>query len=233
MIERLLELQTTDTTIDQLRYRREHLPEAEVARTARAAHAAWERSVADLRAELDRLAEEVEADERTAKDIDTKRNRLQQQLRTVIAPREAEALQHEIATLTAQRNELDDRELAALESQAEADDRLQATLTAGPSVQADLDAAEASLAEAQSVVDGDLARHESTRDALRGELDDAVLARYDRLRVQFKGVAIAKLTGSRCDGCHLDMSPAELDAVRHAPPDELPECPNCNRLLVR
>jgi uncharacterized protein len=59
-----------------------------------------------------------------------------------------------------------------------------------------------------------------------------MLARYDRLRGQL-GVAVARLVGHRCDGCHLDLSPGEVDIVKDAPADELAECPQCNRLLVR
>jgi predicted nucleic acid-binding Zn-ribbon protein len=129
MIERLLQLQDADTAADQLRYRRAHLPEAEVAGAARTAMSTWEQAVQELRGRLDALGSEVERAEHDAADIDTRRNRLRSQLRTIIAPREAEALQHEIATLTAQRDGLDDRELEALEAQAAADDELTGQLS--------------------------------------------------------------------------------------------------------
>ncbi|MEJ7721285.1 MAG: C4-type zinc ribbon domain-containing protein [Ilumatobacteraceae bacterium] len=41
------------------------------------------------------------------------------------------------------------------------------------------------------------------------------------------------MNGRQCTGCHLDLSPGELDLVRHAAGDELVECPQCSRLLVR
>jgi uncharacterized protein len=232
MIERLLQLQDVDTATDQLRYRRAHLPEADTAGAARATMAKWELAVSELRKRLDALAAEVERDEREAAEIDTRRTRLQSQLRTVIAPREAEALQHEIATLTAQREGLDDRELEALEAQAAADDDLTGQLAGEPAVREQLDAAEAALADAREIVDGELVVLERRRTELRDGVDAALLARYDRLRAQF-GVAIARLNGSRCEGCHLDMSAAELDAVKRVPPDELAECPNCGRMLAR
>ena len=232
MIERLLQLQDTDTAADQLRYRRAHLPEAEAAAAARTAMATWEQAVQQLRARLDALGSEVERAEHDAADIDTRRNRLQSQLRTIIAPREAEALQHEIATLTAQREGLDDRELEALEAQAAADDDLSGRLSEEPAVREQLAVAEAALADAVAAVDTELAALEARRAELRGGVDEALLGRYDRLRAQF-GVAIARLVGSRCEGCHLDMSAAELDAVKRSPPDEPADCPNCGRMLAR
>jgi uncharacterized protein len=232
VIERLLQLQDADTTADQLRYRRAHLPQAEAASSARATMAKWERAVGELRTRLEALTAEVERDEREAAEIDTRRTRLQSQLRTVIAPREAEALQHEIATLTAQREGLDDRELEALEAQALADDDLTGQLAGESAVREQLDAAEAELAEAQAAIDSELAGLEGRRAELRDGVEPALLSRYDRLRAQF-GVAIARLNGSRCEGCHLDMSAAELDAVRRLPPDQLADCPNCGRMLAR
>ena len=44
------------------------------------------------------------------------------QLKTVIAPREAEALQHEISVLAAESSELDDSALAAMRGMPEARD---------------------------------------------------------------------------------------------------------------
>ena len=60
-----------------------------------------------------------------------------------------------------------------------------------------------------------------------------LLARYDALRAQLGGVAVARLVGGRCDGCHLALAQAALERIRLAPPDELVECEECGRLLVR
>ena len=60
----------------------------------------------------------------------------------------------------------------------------------------------------------------------------ALLRRYDQLRKQ-NVVAAAALNGSRCEGCHLDLSAAELDDVRaQARAGGLADCPQCGRLLV-
>jgi predicted nucleic acid-binding Zn-ribbon protein len=46
-------------------------------------------------------------------------------------------------------------------------------------------------------------------------------------------VAAAALNGSRCEGCHLDLSAAELDEVRAvARAGDVADCPQCGRLLV-
>jgi predicted nucleic acid-binding Zn-ribbon protein len=58
------------------------------------------------------------------------------------------------------------------------------------------------------------------------------LERYQQVRIQFGGVGIARLEGSHCSGCHMDLSPAELDMVKAAPEGDVSECPQCGRILV-
>ena len=60
--------------------------------------------------------------EKKSVEIDAHRAKLERQMKTIIAPREAEALQHEMQTLAAERNELDDRGSLLLESSASADE---------------------------------------------------------------------------------------------------------------
>jgi uncharacterized protein len=228
----LVELQAADTAADQLNHRSANLPELAAARQARADLLAWERRCSELRERLDVLTTDIEVAEHDSEDIDRHRTRLEAQLRTVIAPREAEALQHEIATLERRRSEIDDRELAALEEQSEIDDALVDLASSESSLREQVDAADTGLAAAQADIAAELAALDQRRAQLRGDLDTGVLSRYDRLRSQL-GVAVARLVGHRCEGCHLDMSPAELDAVKRVPAGELAECPQCNRMLVR
>ena len=63
-------------------------------------------------------------------------------------------------------------------------------------------------------------------------LDGGALADYERRRARLGGVAVAKLDGRRCGGCHLDLSTVELDAVKATPPGEYTDCPQCGRMLV-
>jgi predicted nucleic acid-binding Zn-ribbon protein len=93
-------------------------------------------------------------------------------------------------------------------------------------------AATSALAEVESSIDAGLLDLASTREQLIASLPSALVNRYEQVRAKL-GVAAAMLTGSKCEGCHLDLSPAEVDEVRRAPADVLPDCPQCGRLLVR
>ena len=59
-----------------------------------------------------------------------------------------------------------------------------------------------------------------------------LLTAYDRLRSRLGGVAVARLVGGRCDGCHLSLPAMELDRIRHQSAGSLETCEQCGRILV-
>jgi uncharacterized protein len=230
--EELLELQRLDTLADQLTYRRAHLPERAAARAAATALAEHRsrRAAAVERSEQLELA--IEALERDGEQLGAQRTRLEAQLKTVIAPREAEALMHELAAVAERRDGLDDQELAYLEEQSELADVVSALDAALPEVEATASGAAATLRVAEAETDGELAAVRTPRAELAARLDAAAVERYERLRSRFAGVAVARLDGTRCTGCNLDLSTAEVNDVRAVAPGEFADCPNCGRLLV-
>jgi hypothetical protein len=228
----ILELQAADLLADQLRHRREHLPEQEEVVGARGHYAEWARRRDDLQRRLAELEAVISRSETQSREIDLQRTRLEKQLKTVFSPREAEALMHEIALLTERRSGLDDAELAALEEQADIDDDLTAHGTGEDGLASAVSVAEEAASLAAAQIDAQLADIAGRRDELRAAVDAALLRRYDDLRRQHV-VAAAALNGTRCEGCHLDLSAVELDIVRAEARDGgLAECPHCGRLLV-
>lgn len=232
MTHPILELQAADTMADQLRHRREHLPEREQLQAAKNALVRWNEARMVTRRRVEELGALIERAEHDSHEIDTKLERLNKQLRTVIAPREAEALQHEITTLRQQRNELDDVELRALEDQAAADDELRGLLDQEDVLTQTYIAADKEASTAEADIDGELKRIAGRLETLRAAVDKKILRRYDRLR-EHHMIAAATLSGSRCEGCHLDLSAAEVDDVKDSVAEGgLADCPQCGRLLA-
>jgi predicted nucleic acid-binding Zn-ribbon protein len=229
----MLALQQLDTAIDQLAVRRTRIPEVEELASATAARDAWEGELHAAQRQQAVAEEAIAACEREGAQLTSRQQRLEAQLKTVIAPREAEALLHEIETIRAEHGELDDRELAALQEQADEVAHIDALRAAEPAVHAQVDTAQAAHDAAAGELDAELARLVAQRAALRHEVDAADLADYDGRRTRFGGVAIAMLNGTRCEGCHLDLSRAEVDELKQLPADVLAECPQCGRFLVR
>jgi uncharacterized protein len=228
----LLELQRVDTTLDQLAHRRTRLPERDAASIADAALENAERRRGELSSRNDELDAAVTGLERDGVTLTAQKSRLEAQLKTVIAPREAEALMHELDTLAQRRDELDDQELAHLEDQSALADELQALDEQLPELRSRADEARAALAGAEAVVVGEVGQLSVSRSEVIARIDAGLLRRYEQLRARLGGVAVARLEGSRCGGCHLDLSTTELAEVRAVPAGQLAECPQCGRLLV-
>lgn len=228
----LLELQRVDTAVDRISHRRAHLPEGQAAVAAKAGVERNRRAIATSVARQRELTDAIEATENAGGDLTRKRERLQGQMRTIISPREAEALQHELDTIAAERNALDDVELEALEEQSTLIDDLLAAHAAEP----ELDAASALAADALTAVEADLDREVAALTVARSEvvarLEGGVLSDYERRRARHGGVAVAHLEGRRCSGCNLDLSSGELEQVRATPPGEIADCPQCGRILI-
>lgn len=233
MSSALLELQAADTMADQLKQRRDTLAERDQVQSAKNALLRWNEARTVVRRRIDELTTEIEGAEKQAASIDRKRDKLQAQMKTVLAPREAEALQHEIATLEQRRSDLDDAELTALEEQERLESELADLAAQEEPLTEEYLSAENALADAESDIDGELTRLADRLDGLRADVPKPVLKQYDRLR-KHHVVAAATLAGSRCDGCHLDLSAAEIDIVREtaAKKDGIADCPHCGRLLV-
>ena len=228
----LLALQEVDTEADQLAHRREKSPLRDDLASATAAMREWETQRASMRSRIDELGTSIEQAEERGAELSSHRRRLEQQMKTVIAPREAEALMHEMTTIGAQIDELDLHELESLEEQSRIDDQLAAHLRDEDQHRRRLRQADDALAAEVGDIDAELAALTSSRATLRAQLSDALLATYDRKRAAL-GVAVARLVGKQCQGCHLELSAAEIDTVKdEAAETGVTDCPDCGRLLI-
>ena len=228
----LMTLQEIDTQSDQLKVRRERLDERERFATVSRQLTDWEQQRAAYRRRLDELDASIEQAEAEGVTTLADRDRLEAQMKTVIAPREAEALMHEIDTINRRRDELDDVELAALEEQSTIDDQLTQHLNGETALRDAVGAADAALAHACADIDTELAGLARRREEAAADLAPNVLARYESVRSS-NGVAVASLRGPQCTGCHLDLSAAEIDTAKdEAAEAGYTDCPQCGRMLI-
>lgn len=228
----LLPLAAADAELRVLAVRRERLAEREAASRAdarlaesRAEAARVAARAAEVRAAIARLESEGVA-------LDATLARLQAQLRTVIAPREAEALQREIAACVERRSAHDDAELALMEESESLDRSAAAAAEAIEERGKAAAAAREALGAAEAAVDAEAQTVRVRRDAAATAVAPATLRAYEARRTRMSTPAAAAVHGAACGGCHLDVSARELQALRALPEGELPECPNCGCILV-
>jgi len=228
----LLSVQRTDTAITQANHRLTHLPEIDVRTDALSLVDALNARREALIARRTESMAAIKAAEERSKAIDTAVARLEGQLKTVIAPREAEALQHEIATLREERSMLDDGALEALirfEEDEAATVALDVEIVAANDA---LDSAQRALREAQDLEHEHIRQLVERRGAQVLVVPSELFARYESRRQNRKDAVVAELHGSACDSCHLDLSQTERDELRRLADDEIPECPHCGCILV-
>ena len=234
-LDQLLELQANDTHVDQLRHRRETLPEraklvdVEQRRVAAVASATEPRTTRDdLAREQKRLEDEAASVEEKVAHVDT-----QLYGGHVTSPKEAQALQADLESLKRRQGQLEDQVLELMEQIEPLDASLadsEATLAAVATERAEVEAA---LAAGEAEIDAELASVAAARGDLVAQVPDELITEYEHLRPSFGGVAVAKLAGATCQGCHLTLAAAEVDEIRRRPAEAIVHCPDCGRLLVR
>lgn len=232
---RLLDLQSLDVAIDRLVARRAALPELEVIATATAAAQEHDHAT--------QLARSTAADEGRAQikletEVDQVRSRAardQQRLDSgaVASARDLESLQSEITSLSRRQTALEEDLLEVMQRREDAQGVANAQQQLADSARARVADAQASLARAQAGIDAEVAALRAQRDSLAPTLPPDLISLYERIRTDRRGVGAAALRRHRCEGCHLELSGADLAAAKAAAPEEVLRCEECRRILVR
>lgn len=228
-------MQKHDSAIDRLRHRRRTLPELAELAALEARGAALDASLAEVSERRAGVARRQRALEDELGSVESKLHEAQAKLYggTVGLIRELQALQAEVEALKRRQSSLEDDVLETMTEREPLDVEV-ATLEGQRSeLDAKAGGLRATVAEAQTAIDGELADELDARAATVDGVPGEVITSYDRLRARLDGVAIARLVNGRCDGCHLSLSVTELSNALRMPPDALLHCEQCGRILVR
>ncbi|MGZ0229623.1 MAG: zinc ribbon domain-containing protein [Acidimicrobiales bacterium] len=231
----LLALQAHDTRLDQLRHRHEHLPErAEIVELA-AARVAQEAAAVDALEQQQELQQRERRFEDEASTIEAKAASENTRLYsgTVTGNKELQDIQTEIESLHRRQAELEDEALSLMELLVPVNEQVAADATKAAEIAAASSAATELLATTEQEIDAAIETAISERVQIAAGINDALLTTYEKVRVQGQGVAVSRLVGDTCDGCHLGLAAVELDRVRHEPSDVLVFHEECGRIIVR
>jgi predicted nucleic acid-binding Zn-ribbon protein len=232
--EQLLVVQGHDTLLDQLRYRHANnglrndlaLLESDIVTIEGVIS-----EIEDRRHALDR--ERKRLDDEVAK-IQAKRDDINAKLYdgSITATKDLLAMQEEAKSLAARQTGIEDEELEFMEQiesvsgeLRESETGRQGLLDNASSVTSEL---ETMLAEIETEVGSETELRAETAASVPPEL----LSAYDKLRADLGGVAVAKLNGAICDGCHMTLSAVTVDRAKKAPQDAVISCDECGRLLI-
>ncbi|MCD2442083.1 C4-type zinc ribbon domain-containing protein [Agromyces sp. SYSU K20354] len=231
--EQLLRLQSLDTRLAQLDHRLGSLPQAApladlAARdtAVRGTRAEAVGGLEDAKAELARLESDVAVVEaRIARDTD--------RVQHTSSVKDVAALESELTALAKRRSDLEDQELVVMEK-----------VEAAEAVVADIDAQRAAIAaevaelesargEAAAGFGNERDQTERDRAVVAGGVPADLLAFYEQRRTRGGGVGAALLRQRTCGGCTITLTGSDLESVRRSAPDDVVQCPECDRILVR
>lgn len=179
----------------------------------------------DIKTEIARIEGDVEiARQRQTRDRD--------RLAASTDPKQAVALENEIASLARRLSELEDLELAAMDRLEEAEKivanrqvAVEATNTEGAAL-----TAEAREAVENATKEIDTLKRD--RAAVSEKVSAPLLAQYDRIASR-GAIGAGLLRGGMCEACNIVLPTTDLAEVRAAGDDEIVNCPECGAILVR
>jgi len=227
-------VQDLDTLITQLSHRRAALAE----RVGLAALdvelgtlAAEEATLTARRHELVATQKDLEAQIAVA---DERRTGIEQRMYAArgSSTRDLQAMDEEVRHLNQRRSELEDQELVAMVDQEPIDTALAALAARKAPIAEKANILRAEVAQGQAEIDAELEAARAARAGEAAQLPPALSERYEALRARLKGTGAARLIGHRCSGCHLELSPVEVDRIRAMSPDTVVTCDQCGRILV-
>lgn len=228
-------MQELDAKADQLRHRRDTLPELhELAVLADQQHE-LDGQLRDAQIVVDDLSEEqakVDADVEQVK-ARRKRDRDRMDQGLITNPKDLQRMQGELESLERRISSLEDQELEVMEKLEEAQQALDSLSAQESAARERIGVLTASRDEKLEAIDVELREVAADRKPVAEGLPDDLLALYDRIRAQKGGVGAAPIRARECGGCRLTIDAAELGKIRAAADDEVLRCEECQRILVR
>src|SRR4051812_34135987 len=210
--DQLLVLQEHDTTVEQLQHRREALPERAQLVAHRQSLVALEQQLATAQQQRDDVARAQKRYEDEVATIEAKVADVHGQLYggKVTAPKELQALQDDETALKRHQANIEDKVIEQMEMAVPLDDELERLAAAQAEAVQQAEHAERAITVAEAEIDAEMATVVSERAAIAADISPELVERYEQLRHDLGGIAVAPLAGTNCGGCHLTLSAVEL-----------------------
>jgi uncharacterized protein len=229
----LMEVQEHDTLLDQLRHRRESLPERAQLHDLERRRIQVAEDLAEVQSQVDDLtARQLELEERIATASGRRHDIEQRMLTGSAASRDLQAMDSEVHHLTSRQAAFEEEELSLLEEEEPLDTLLGEHRSAAEALAGEADRLRTTVAEREAEIDREVAAEVQARETRAAALPDELRERYEALRARKGGIGAARLVGDRCDGCHLTLPSVEVERIRLLPSGEFATCDQCDRILV-
>jgi uncharacterized protein len=228
-------VQELDSRLDALKHQVATMPEhAELAALA-SQRAELDQAMKERMVQVDDLTREQRKADADVEQVKARRKRDQDRLDQglVTNPKDLQHLSSELVSLDRRISELEDIELVVMEDLETAQNDVASLERRLAAIQEQVAGLTRSRDERAAGIKEETATVVAERGATASGVPGDLLALYERLRESKDGVGAAALRQRRCGGCGLELSPADLAAIKGRPTDEVVRCEECSRILVR
>jgi uncharacterized protein len=228
----LLELQALDTKLQQLGHRASTLPELATLSGLAAERETLQRTLVEQTGASEDAQAELKRTESDVAVVDARIARDSERLQSSSSVKDVAALEQELTALAKRKSDLEDIELAVMETAEERESAVAAS-------RAELGALDARIAEATAArdaamggLDGEREHAAADRAAIAGRVPDDLLALYEKQRARY-GVGASLLQGGVSLASGVALNSSDMSTIRAAAPDDVLLCPDSNAVLVR
>lgn len=223
----LIELQKLDLIMGRIILKKSELPEKIVQMDEE--FAVFAKSLEESKKKFDELNKlQIEKEEKLRKGIDSIR-KAKDRLLEVKTNKEYQAILKEIETIEKKNSEIEDEIISGLEE-------IDHMRTAVRDKEKDFETRKSQYEKERKKIevelgqlDHDLSDTEKRTDALRKQIRDELLKRYETIKGRRNGIAVALVWKEVCSGCHMNIPPQMYIELQRSA--DLLFCPNCNRIV--
>lgn len=228
----LLDLQALDTKLTQLDHRAKQLPQlASIAALTKDIEALrleeLEKRGAheDVQLELSRLESDVKVVEaRIARDTE--------RAQASSSAKDAQAFEHEIASLRKRQFDLEEIEITVMERLEERENELSAVTSRLAELRGQRSELESSRDADLATISNERMHAAANRSTIASKVPADLLALYEKQRSRY-GTGASLLRGGVSSASGVKLLENELKAIRAAAPDDVVICPSSDAILVR
>jgi predicted nucleic acid-binding Zn-ribbon protein len=228
----LLDLQALDTKLQQLGHRAANLPELATLATLGAEREILQRTVAEQTGAAEDAQAELKRTESDVAVVEARIARDSERLQSSASVKDVAALEQELTALAKRKNDLEDIELAVMETAEERDGALAASRSALEALDARIAEATAARDEAMTGLDAERAQADAERADIAARVPGDLLALYEKQRARY-GVGASMLKGGVSLASGVALNSSDMSTIRAAAPDDVLLCPDSNAVLVR
>jgi predicted nucleic acid-binding Zn-ribbon protein len=223
----LIELQKLDLIVGKIIGKKDELPD-KILRMDEG-FAASAKSVEESKKKFEELNElQGEKEDKLRKGIDTLK-KTKDRLLEVKTNKEYQAMLKEIETIENKNSEIEDEIISGLEEIDRMRTEVKTKEKDFESHRSQYEREKEKLEKEIAQLDHDLQEAEKRTAALRKQIRDELLKRYERIKGRRNGVAVALVWKEVCGGCHMNIPPQMYNELQTSV--DLLTCPNCNRII--